>query len=134
MRNTFRPSEPEVLQTPTPEVVKAQEPIKNKKRIHFLRLFDPANYLNVAWFQANARFLGTLFLLAMLYIANAHYSDKRERQINKLGTEVKELRWEYISIRSELIGQSRQSNIAQKAAELGLEELTVRPTIIKVTE
>src|SRR3546814_12968531 len=67
-------------------------------------------------------FLLFLALLALIYISDRHYAEDVARDINKGATELKELRWEYITAKAELMHLSQQSQVAERAAELGLQE------------
>jgi hypothetical protein len=71
----------------------------------------------------------TLFMLgiALVYIANSYYSEKTVREIDKIGRELKTLRSEYISGRSELMFNSKQSEVAKSVAPLGVVESTEAP-------
>ena len=70
-----------------------------------------------------------LFIVALLlfHIWNAHNTEKIIRKTDKLSREIKELRSEYISMLSELMGESKQSSIAKKLDTLGIKELTSPP-------
>jgi len=74
-----------------------------------------------------------LFLtaLAILYIYNGHYADKTIRSINKTEKEVKELQYEYKTVKSEVMFRSQQSELAKAVEPLGLKEITVTPIILK---
>ncbi len=61
--------------------------------------------------------------LAIVYIANAHYSEKKVREIQRLQAEIKELRWHYRSLQSELMYNSKRSEIAKRVAPLGLKPM-----------
>lgn len=74
-----------------------------------------------------------LALLAVVYIYNGHYADKTIRQINRTGREVKELQYEYIDVKSKVMGQSKQSELVKAAEPLGLKELTGTPVVLKDT-
>ena len=63
----------------------------------------------------------------MLYIANSYYAEKTIRQIDRVNQELKEMRSEYISTKSELMIMSRQSQVAASVEELGLKESVVPP-------
>lgn len=65
--------------------------------------------------------------LALLYIANAHTVEKRIRKISRLETEMKDLRAEYISLKSELMYLSKQSEVAKRVEVAGLKELRSAP-------
>ncbi|OYU95387.1 MAG: hypothetical protein CFE21_09570 [Bacteroidetes bacterium B1(2017)] len=71
-----------------------------------------------------------LCVLVILFIYNSHRSEKLVRDTDKLNKEVKDLRSEYISELSELMGESRQSNVAKKLAPFGIKELKTPPSKI----
>ena len=58
--------------------------------------------------------------LALFYIANAHAAEKKVRQIHKLRDEVKELRWQYMSFKSEFLFSSSPSQLANDVKSLDL--------------
>lgn len=74
-------------------------------------------------------FLG---LMAIFYIANGYYADDKIREENKTTNRLKELRSEYISIKSDLMFASKQSEVAKSAEALGLKEPVVPPVKIEV--
>jgi hypothetical protein len=71
-----------------------------------------------------------LALLAVLYIYNGHYANKTIRDINRTGKEVKELKYEYKMIKGELLSRTKQSELINAVAPLGLQELTVSPVVL----
>lgn len=73
-----------------------------------------------------------LAVVAIFYIANGYYADDKIREFNKTTNELKELRSEYISTKSELMFASKQSEVAKSAEKLGLKEPIVPPTKIEV--
>jgi len=79
-------------------------------------------------------FLLFLALLALVYISDRHYAENVARDIHEGATELKELRWEYITAKAELMHLSQQSQVAERAAELGLQESVTPPVKIKVSE
>ena len=72
-------------------------------------------------------FLVYLSVLAILYISNTYYAEKTYRQIEIIKVELKELRFQYISSKSDLMYLGKQTEIFKKAAPLGLKESTVPP-------
>jgi hypothetical protein len=74
-----------------------------------------------------------LFLtgLAVLYIYNGHYADKTIRNINKTSKEVKELQYEYKTVRSEVMFRSQQSELVKAVEPLGLKEILTTPVMLK---
>jgi predicted membrane protein len=74
-----------------------------------------------------------LALLAVIYIYNGHYADKTIRNINQTAKEVKELQYEYKTVKSEVMFRSKQSELARAVEPLGLKELTIAPAVLKDT-
>ena len=73
-----------------------------------------------------------IVVLAILYIGNGYYADSKIRQVNKVNNQLKELRSEYISTKSDLMFASKQSEVAKMALQIGLKEPIVPPTKILV--
>lgn len=89
---------------------------------------DEKNWLN------NLPFLLFVAMLGVLHVANSHMAESKVRQINLLEKEIKELRWMYMTSKSELMYKSKQSEVAKMVEELGLYELKQAPYIIKIDE
>jgi hypothetical protein len=70
----------------------------------------------------------TTFVLLLFYIFNQHHAVKSLRRKDQLKGKIKDLRAEYISIKSDLMVRSKQSEIEAKLSETGLKELR-RPPI-----
>ncbi|MCX6318518.1 MAG: FtsL-like putative cell division protein [Bacteroidetes bacterium] len=90
-------------------------------------------WLNYQSIVKQVPFLFFLALLAVLYIYNGHYADKTIRQINRTTKEVKELRYEYIAVKSKVLLQGKQSELVKTEAiqQLGLKELETSPIVLK---
>lgn len=77
-----------------------------------------------------------LFLagLCLVYIANGYFAEGAIRNIDKVGNQLKELRSEYITTKSDLMFESKQSQVAKALAEkqLGLTESVLPPEKIVV--
>ncbi len=80
----------------------------------------------------NLPYIIFLAFVAIFYIANGYYADGKIREVNKISNELKELRTEYISTKSELMFASKQSEVAKAAEKIGLKESVVPPYKIKV--
>jgi hypothetical protein len=65
--------------------------------------------------------------IIIFYIGNTHYSDKTIRRIGKLKAEVDDLRADYTTLKADLMYYSKQSEVAKKVSQLGLEESSVPP-------
>lgn len=68
----------------------------------------------------NLPFVLFLSFLTVIYIANAHYAEKQIRQIQALQNEVKELKRQYNSLKSETMYKSRLAEIGEDVESLGL--------------
>lgn len=73
-----------------------------------------------------------LCVLGMVYIANSHMAVKNIRNIDGLSKEVKELSWEYKSLKADLMFKSKMTEVAKKVDTLGLKELIEPPKKIVV--
>ncbi len=74
-----------------------------------------------------------LALLAVIYIYNGHYADKTIRKINQTAKEVKELQYEYKTVKGEVMFLSKQSEVIKVVDTLGLKELTTAPVVLNDT-
>lgn len=80
-------------------------------------------------------FLLFLTLIIMFYIANTYHAEKKEREIQALRKSLKELRYEYITTRSELMNHSQQSEVARRLKAIHIKESRVPPVkVIKKTK
>ena len=92
---------------------------------------DWKRFLNYHWIVRNISFFLFLAILAVLYIYNGHFADKTARNINKVSKELKELQYEYKTLKSELMFRSKQSELAKALEPYGLKELTFPPVVIQ---
>ena len=82
------------------------------------------------WIVKNMPFFLFLSVLAIVYIYNGHYADNTVRSINKVNRELKELQYEYKTLKSEVMFRSKQSELAKSVQPLGLKELVVPPAVL----
>lgn len=142
MANKFRdiPTKAEALeqeQTVVEEVVvekvkKVSKPAKKGVLAKGLSAIFSGTFLTNERTLKNLPYLLFLVVLAILYIGNGYYADSKIRQVNKVTNQLKELRSEYISTKSDLMFASKQSEVAKSAIMLGLKEPVVPPTKIFV--
>ena len=92
---------------------------------------DWKRWLNYQSIVKQVPFFLFLAMLAVLYIYNGHYADKTIRKINRTAKEVKELKYEYIAVKSKVMYQSKQSELVKVVEPLGLKELTQSPAVLK---
>ena len=86
--------------------------------------------LGYRWLMKNIGFFLFLAALAIVYIYNGHYADKISRDITRTDKEVKELQYEYKTLKSEVMFRSKQSELARAVAPFGLKELTRPPYVL----
>jgi hypothetical protein len=89
------------------------------------------NMLNYQSVVKQMPFFLFLTALAVLYIYNGHYADRLNRGITKTSKELKELEYEYKTIKGEVLFQSKQSEMVKAVAPLGLREMTAAPVILE---
>lgn len=75
-----------------------------------------------------------LSFLALVYIGNRHLVEKKIRSIGKLEVEVQDLRADYTTLKSDLMFQSKQSEVIKNAKKMGLIVPKSSPILIKVKE
>ena len=71
-------------------------------------------------------YIAFLACLAMVYIANAHKGEKMMRQIEVLEKEAKESEWRTMSVKTDLLMQSSQSQMERRVYDDGL-KVAVKP-------
>jgi cell division protein FtsL len=87
--------------------------------------------LSYRWVMKNVSFFLFLAALAVVYIYNGHYADKIVRDINRTNKELKELQYEYKTLKSEVMFRSKQSELAKAVEPFGLKELTLPPVVLR---
>jgi len=100
------------------------EKIEGEKKYRWKRLL---NYQSVV---KQIPFFLFLALLAVIYIYNGHHADKLARDITQTTRELKELEYEYKTVKGDVLFRSKQSELVKAVAPLGLKELTAAPVIL----
>lgn len=108
---------------------------EKEKSLTFRDLLD-GNVLTRKAVLKQSRFILLLVLIAFLSIANRNHAEKTVINLNRLQSDVKELRARSISTSSELVQISRQSEVKRlvNRYELGLEENLEPPKKLIQTE
>ncbi len=86
---------------------------------------EAANYI-----LTNLAFFGCVASLVVVYIYIAHNGQHKVREYQSLQKEVKALRWEYLTVRSELMVNSRQSVLALQVPGMQSEKTGTVPHIL----
>lgn len=79
-------------------------------------------------------FILYLAFLALIYIGNTYYTERKIRKMDDLRNELKELRYEYISTKSTLMGQKKQSTLVKYLEEDGIRASTTPPKKIIIED
>jgi Bacteriodetes cell division protein (FtsL-like) len=82
------------------------------------------------WVVRNIPFFLFLTLLAVAYIYNGHFTDKMVLRISTTEKKIKELEYEYKTVKSDVIFRSKASELIKAVAPLGLKELTEPPVVL----
>lgn len=83
------------------------------------------------WVVKNIPFFLFLTILAVLYIYNGHHADKQILKINTTEKKIKELEYEYKTIKSDVIFRSKASELIKVVEPLGLKELKQPPVLLE---
>lgn len=79
------------------------------------------------WIVKNIPFYLFASALTVIYIANGHYADKMIRKTNSTAKHLKEMEYEFKTVKRDVIFRSKESELAKAVAPLGLKELTMPP-------
>ncbi|MDH5608490.1 MAG: FtsL-like putative cell division protein [Cyclobacteriaceae bacterium] len=113
-------------------------PEKNKKGNGFFVLFERLLRIDSTLAEViHVRFLPQILyvsFLCLLYIGNRHYAEKKTRSIHVLQQRVEDLRADYTTLKADYMFASKQSEVAKKAARLGLQESSVPPEKIVLSD
>jgi hypothetical protein len=82
------------------------------------------------WVVRNIPFFLFLTILAVVYIYNGHHADKQILKISTTEKKIKELEYEYKTIKSDVIFRSKASELIKVVEPLGLKELTQPPVLL----
>lgn len=77
-------------------------------------------------------FILYITFMGVLYIANSYNAEKTIIDISKTKRELEELRFSYITTKSELMFHSKQSEVAAKVENRGIKESLVPPAKLYV--
>ena len=89
--------------------------------------FDLKKVFNYKWIVKNIPFFLFLAALAVLYIYNGHMADKLAKKIAATERNIKELEYEYKTIKAEVIYRSKASELVKAVEPLGLKESNTAP-------
>ena len=103
-------------------------PVKKQNRVsRSVHDFLEGNYLSTGKVISNIPFVLYVAILAIVYIGNTYYSEKTFKDIEKTKSELKELRFQYLTTKSNLMFFSKQSEVGGRVEKYGLKLSTVPP-------
>lgn len=79
-------------------------------------------------------FIGFLVVLGLLYIHNSYTAERRIRQLNKINTELIELHYDYIQIKSTLNQQTQPFVLETELEKYGIKRLDRPPQKIYIEQ
>jgi hypothetical protein len=85
------------------------------------------------WLVANIPFFLFSALLMGIYIYNGHFAEKKIKDINHAAAQIRDLQYEYKTVKSELMYLQKQSEVIKAVEGMGLKEITAPPVRLKDT-
>ena len=92
--------------------------------------FQWKRWLNYQSIVDQVPFFLFLAMLAVVYIYNGHSADRINREIAKTTKQLKELQYEYKTVKGDVLFRSKQSELVKAVEPLGLKELNTAPIIL----
>jgi hypothetical protein len=86
---------------------------KNSKR-NFSHLLT-GRFLTIEHWEKNWPLLTFISLLALVMIGSSHYADDKTHRISQMREKVKKLSSEYVEVHSQLMSESMESKVLQRA-------------------
>lgn len=83
-------------------------------------LVDKISYKGIV---SNIRYLAFLVMLCVVYINNNQKAIDTQRTLNKKNEELKELRWKYMDIKSQLLTAGMETEVIRNAGIIGLKPM-----------
>lgn len=111
------------------------EPAQNKlqKMVEsVLRVFGIDDFISYAQVMHNFLFVVAIVFIGVIEIFNTHMAVRLNRGINKKQETIKELRWEYMTVKTEMNQKSKQSELQKILEPYGLKSLQEPPKKIEV--
>ena len=113
------------------------EPIKTQNRFQkmvesVLRVFGIDDFISYAQVMHNFLFVVAIVFIGVIEIFNTHLTVRLNRGINKKQETIKELRWEYMTVKTEMNQKSKQSELQKALEPTGLKSLQEPPKKIEV--
>ncbi|HMP91701.1 MAG TPA: FtsL-like putative cell division protein [Phnomibacter sp.] len=99
----------------------------NKKK----KLQGIKSWMQAQWLVKYVPFALYLAVLAVLYIGNGHFADNVIRDIGKASVQLRQVQYEYKTLKAEVMYRSRESELAKAVEYLQLKRDERPPILIK---
>ncbi len=107
---------------------------KEANNIHVQEASTPAQRVRSDWkallekfsytaIVSNVPYLAFVALLCVLYISSNKRAVETQRALNKLNDTLKELRWEYMDAKSQMMRAQMETEVIKNADKLGLKPM-----------
>jgi hypothetical protein len=113
---------PDTVEKPMEANTTVRRSRSNSSFFKSLRKWNVFEWFDKNQVVQNMPFIIFLTVLIMFYIANSYNAERIIREIDRTKVELREKSAEFISTRSQLMFESKQSAVAQSAAPFGLKE------------
>jgi hypothetical protein len=97
-----------------------------------LQVFGISDFVTYAQVLRNVFFVLTIIGIGVVEIFNTHWSERMMRKIEKQTEHVKELRWEYMTVKTNMNQKAKQSELQKILEPYGLKSLQEPPKKIEV--
>jgi len=112
---------------PSEPIAEEKPPRSSSKKNWLYESLDLSRLVHHQTVIQNLPFIFFIGIIGICYIANSHYAEKNVREIDQIEKQLNELRWEYMTTKSQLEYLSKQSEVAAMVEPTGLKELREPP-------
>lgn len=109
----------EVNNTSTQETPEQEQRVRSDWKT----LLDKVSYSAIV---SNVPYLTFVVVLCIIYISNNKRAVETQRELNSLTDTLKELRWEYLDAKSQMMYAQMEIEVIRNAADIGLKPM-LRP-------
>ncbi len=119
------------------EAIHIEEEVKQQNKFQrivesILQVFGIEEFITYAQVLHNFFFVVAIVFIGVIEIFNSHLSVRLNREISKKQELIRELRWEYMNIKTEMNQKTNQSELQKILAPYGLKQLQEPPKKIEV--
>lgn len=79
-------------------------------------------------------FIGFMCLIGVIYIGNSHTAERKMRKIEYVKKDLKEARWEYMTLKADLMKQGTRSEISKELSGQKIGNSGEKPKVIGLNQ